>query len=89
MLLLTVLYQKVWPWGETAKKNILRYAHFYFAYNAMIKLNNCTTAFILIFIVFLVLPSCITEMVSVTVSLSVIKRYKYLCLKGPRSKQQK
>lgn len=38
---------------------------------------------------FLVLLPCITEMVSVTVSLSVVKRHKYLCLEGPGSKQQK
>lgn len=90
MLLLTVLYQKVWPWEKTArkkKKNSLRYEYFYFAYNAVIQLNNCTTAFILIFLVF-VLLSCI-EMVSVTVSLSLRKRYKHLCLYGQGQKREK
>lgn len=39
-------------------------------------------------LVFLVLPSCI-KMVSVTASLSLIKRYKYLCLKGQGQKSKK
>lgn len=42
MLLLTVLYQKVWPWEKMAKKKQqqqkkpLWYEHFYFAYSAVI-----------------------------------------------------
>lgn len=79
MLLLTVLYQKIWPQGEIAK-NILRYEHFYFVYNAVTAVQRLQKCFQLNLCSF----SCINllhKMFSVTASLSPIKTHKYLCLK--------
>lgn len=68
-------------------KRIFSDTKFLFCLQCCDLIQQLRTAFTLISLVFLVLPSCI-KMVSVTASLSLIKRYKYLCLKGQGQKSK-